>query len=194
MLPNPRGSTGRGPAFSNAIFGDVGGGELRDVICGVDAMIERGVADRERLGIGGWSWGGYLTALAVTRTDRFKAAVMGMGVSNLISDNSSGDIPSANLSYFREALYHDPDPYYERSPIRHVRNVRTPVLILHGEADKRVSATQSVEMYIALRTLGVETQMVTYPREGHALEERRHQIDALRRILGWFEKYLSNES
>jgi dipeptidyl aminopeptidase/acylaminoacyl peptidase len=153
-------------------------------------MIERGVADRERLGIGGWSWGGYLTALAVTRTDRFKAAVMGMGVSNLISDNSSGDIPSANLSYFREALYHDPDPYYERSPIRHVRNVRTPVLILHGEADKRVSATQSVEMYIALRTLGVETQLVTYPREGHSIEERNHQIDAIRRVLGWFGEHL----
>ncbi|MBV9453188.1 MAG: S9 family peptidase [Rubrobacter sp.] len=190
LLPNPRGSTGRGPTFSNAVFGDVGGGELRDVISGVDAMVERDLADPERLGIGGWSWGGYLTALAVSQTDRFKAAVMGMGVSNLISDNSSGDIPSANLSYFREALYHDPDSYYERSPIRHVSNVRTPMLILHGEEDKRVSVTQSVEMYIALRMLGVETQLVTYPREGHSIEERRHQIDAIRRILGWFCKHL----
>jgi dipeptidyl aminopeptidase/acylaminoacyl peptidase len=190
LLPNPRGSTGRGPAFSNAIFGDVGGGELRDVISGVDAVIERGVADPERLGIGGWSWGGYLTALAVTQTDRFKAAVMGMGVSNLISDNSSGDIPSANLSYFLHTLYRDPDPYYQRSPIRHVRNVHTPMLILHGEEDKRVSVTQSIEMYIALRTLGVDTQLVTYPREGHSIGERNHQIDAIRRVLGWFEEHL----
>jgi dipeptidyl aminopeptidase/acylaminoacyl peptidase len=190
LLPNPRGSTGRGPAFSNAVFDDVGGGELRDVITGVDAMIERGVADPELLGIGGWSWGGYLTALAVTQTDRFKAAVMGAGVSNLISDNSLGDIPSANLSYFRETVYQDPDPYYERSPIRHISNTRTPTLILHGEEDKRVSAAQSVEMYIALRTLGVATQLVTYPREGHYIEEREHQLDLIRRVIGWFEKHL----
>jgi dipeptidyl aminopeptidase/acylaminoacyl peptidase len=190
LLPNPRGSTGRGPAFSNAIFGDVGGGELRDVLAGVDAMIERGLADPERVGIGGWSWGGYLTALAVTRTDRFKAAVMGAGVSNLISDNSLGDIPSANLSYFKETVYRDPDLYYERSPIRHVSNAPTPTLILHGEEDKRVSVAQSVEMYVALRTLGVETQLVTYPREGHSIEEREHQLDLVRRILGWFERHL----
>ena len=190
LLPNPRGSTGCGPAFSNAIFDDVGGGELRDVIAGVDAMIERGLADAERLGIGGWSWGGYLTALAVTQTDRFKAAVMGAGVSNLISDSSLGDIPSVNLCYFRETVYRDPDPYYERSPIRCVSNTQTPTLILHGEEDKRVSAAQSIEMYIALRTLGVETQLVTYPREGHSIEEREHQLDLVRRVVGWFEKHL----
>ncbi len=153
-------------------------------------MIERGVADPDRLGIGGWSWGGYLTALAVTQTHRFKAAVMGAGVSNLISDNSLGDIPSANLSYFREALYHDPDPYYERSPIRCVRDVRTPTLILHGEEDTRVSVAQSIEMYVALRTLGVETRLVTYPREGHSIEEREHQLDVIQRVIGWFEEHL----
>ncbi|MDQ3834767.1 MAG: S9 family peptidase [Actinomycetota bacterium] len=190
LLPNPRGSTGRGAAFSNAIFGDVGGGELQDVLAGVEAMIERGLADPDRLGIGGWSWGGYLTALAITRTDRFKAAVMGAGVSNLISDNSLGDIPSANLSYFRDSVYHDPDPYYERSPIRYVSNARTPTLILHGEEDKRVAVAQSVEMYIALRTLKVETQLVTYPREGHSIEEREHQLDLVRRVLDWFERHL----
>jgi dipeptidyl aminopeptidase/acylaminoacyl peptidase len=192
LLPNPRGSTGRGPDFSNAIFDDVGGGELRDVLAGVDAMVDRGLADPERLAIGGWSWGGYLTALAVTRTDRFKAAVMGAGVSNLISDNSLGDIPSVNLCYFRETVYRDPDPYYERSPIRHISNARTPTLILHGEEDKRVAAAQSVEMYVALRSLGVETQLITYPREGHSIEEREHQLDVVRRVAGWFENYLSS--
>jgi dipeptidyl aminopeptidase/acylaminoacyl peptidase len=148
------------------------------------------LADPERLGIGGWSWGGYVTALAVTRTGRFKAAVMGAGVSDLISDNPLGDIPSANLSYFGETVYHDPDAYYERSPIRYARNARTPTLILHGEEDKRVSVAQSVEMYVALRTLGVETQLVTYPREGHSIEEREHQLDVIRRVVGWFEKHL----
>jgi dipeptidyl aminopeptidase/acylaminoacyl peptidase len=115
---------------------------------------------------------------------------MGAGVSDLISDNSLGDIPSANLSYFREAVYHDPDPYYERSPIRNIRNARTPTLILHGEEDRRVAVAQSIEMYVALRTLGVETQLVTYPREGHSIEEREHQLDVIRRVISWFERNL----
>lgn len=191
LLPNPRGSTGRGPAWSNAIFGDVGGGEYRDMLAGVDAMIARGIADPERLGIGGWSWGGYMTAWTVSQTSRFKAAVMGAGLPNMISDNSLGDIPSANLSYFEATPYHDPDPYYERSAIRHIRNATTPTLILHGEADKRVHHAQGVEMYVALRTLGVKTQLVTYPRQEHGIEERKHQMDLLSRVRNWFDAHLT---
>ena len=115
LMPNPRGSTGRGPGFSNAIFDDVGGGEYRDMMTGVDAMVERGIADPDRLGVGGWSWGGYMTAWVVSQTERFKAAVMGAGLPNMISDNSMGDIPSANLSYFDKTPYEDPEPYWERS-------------------------------------------------------------------------------
>jgi dipeptidyl aminopeptidase/acylaminoacyl peptidase len=190
LMPNPRGSTGRGPEYSNAIFGDVGGGEYRDMMTGVDAMIERGIADPERLGVGGWSWGGYMTAWTVSQTDRFKVAVMGAGLPNLISDNSLGDIPSANLSYFETTPYHDPEPYFERSAIRHIRNAKTPTLILHGEADDRVSPAEGREMYIALRTLGVETQFVTYPRERHSFIERKHQLDLIRRVVEWYERFL----
>jgi dipeptidyl aminopeptidase/acylaminoacyl peptidase len=190
LLPNPRGSTGYGPEFTNAIFADVGGGEFRDVLAGVDATVERGVADPERLGISGWSWGGYLAAWAVTQTDRFRAAVMGAGLSNMISDNSLGDIPSANLSLFERSPYEDPDPYYERSPIRYAKDAKTPTLILHGEDDERVSVAEGVQFYVALRTLGVETRLVTYPREGHRIEERRHQLDLLERLVGWFDRYL----
>jgi dipeptidyl aminopeptidase/acylaminoacyl peptidase len=190
LMPNPRGSTGRGPEYSNAIFGDVGGGEYRDMMTGVDAMIERGIADPERLGVGGWSWGGYMTAWTVSQTDRFKVAVMGAGLPNMISDNSLGDIPSANLSYFETTPYHDPEPYFERSAIRYIRNAKTPTLILHGEADDRVSPAEGREMYIALRTLGVETQFVTYPRERHGFTERKHQLDLIRRVVEWYERFL----
>lgn len=193
LLPNPRGSTGRGPDYVNALFGDVGGCEFRDMMSGVDAMIERGIADPERLGVGGWSWGGYMTAWTVSQTNRFKAAVMGAGLPNMISDNSLGDIPSANLSYFETTPYHDPDPYYERSAIRHIRNVTTPTLILHGAEDRRVAPVEGQEMYIALRTLGVETQFVTYPREPHGIAERKHQLDLLRRILDWYDRHLRPE-
>jgi dipeptidyl aminopeptidase/acylaminoacyl peptidase len=191
LLPNPRGSTGRGTTWTNAIFADVAGGEFRDTMAGVDALVTRGIADPERLGICGWSWGGYMTAWTVTQTDRFKAAVMGAGLCNLISDNSLGDIPSANLSYFERSPYEDPEPYWERSPIRYVRNVRTPLLILHGEEDRRVACSESIQIYQALRSLGVTCELVTYPREGHIFEERNHQRDLLQRILSWFSRYLA---
>ena len=193
LLPNPRGSTGRGAAFTNAIVNDVGGGEYRDMLAGIDALITRGLADPDALGIGGWSWGGYMTAWAISQTTRFKAAVMGAGLPNMISDNGIGDIPSANLSYFDQSPYHDPEPFFERSAIRHIRNTSTPTLILHGEADERVNMWQGVEMYVALRTLGVTTTLVTYPREPHGIAERKHQVDLMRRVVDWYDIYLRPE-
>jgi dipeptidyl aminopeptidase/acylaminoacyl peptidase len=191
LMHNPRGSTGYGSGFMNALHGEVGHVELRDLMSGVDVMIERGIADPQRLGIGGWSWGGYMTAWTVTQTDRFKAAVMGAGLPNMVSDNSIGDIPGANLSYFETSPYEDPDALWERSAIRHIRNCTTPVLILHGEADERVNFFQSVEMYVALRELDKPHQFVTYPREPHGIRERKHQIDLIERVGRWFEDRLS---
>jgi dipeptidyl aminopeptidase/acylaminoacyl peptidase len=193
LMPNPRGSTGRGPEYTSANFNDIGGGEFRDLMAGVDYLIERGIADPERLGVGGWSWGGYMTAWTVSQTDRFKAAVMGAGLPNMISDNGLGDIPSANLSYFDQSPYHDPQPYFDRSAIKHIRNAVTPTLILHGGADKRVNPAQGQEMYIALRTLGVPVTFVTYPREGHGISERKHQIDLMNRVIDWYGRYLQPE-
>jgi len=190
LLPNPRGSTGRGSEYMNANAQDIGGGEFRDLMTGLDALIERGIADPDRLGVGGWSWGGYMTAWSVTQTDRFKAAVMGAGLPNMVADNWIGDIPSANLSYFEQSAAHDPEPLWERSAIRYIRNVKTPVLILHGAADERVNTMQGKEMYVALRTLGVPTEFVTYPREGHGIRERKHQIDLMNRVISWYERYL----
>lgn len=192
LMPNPRGSTGRGPAFSNAIYNDVGGGEFRDMMTGVDAMIERGIADPDRLGVGGWSWGGYMTGWTISQTTRFKAAIMGAGLPNMVSDNGIGDIPTANLSYFEKTVYEDPEPYWERSAIRHLRNATTPTLILHGEEDRRVAMPQGMELYTGLRTLGIETQFVTYPREPHGIRETKHQIDLVKRVIDWYTKHLKD--
>lgn len=190
LLVNPRGSTGRGSAFTDALVNDVGGGEFRDLMTGVDHVIGMGVADPERLGIGGWSWGGYLTAWAVTQTDRFKCAVMGAGVSNLASDQGQNDVPRMNDDYFDVSAYDDPAPYLRASPASYVKHARTPTLILHGDKDERVTIPQAWEMYRGLQWAGVETEMVTYPREAHPIKERAHQIDLLERVLAWFDRFL----
>ncbi|MBA3415693.1 MAG: S9 family peptidase [Chloroflexia bacterium] len=190
LLPNPRGSTGRGAAFARLLQDDVGGGEAADLIAGAEAMVARGIADRDRLGIGGWSWGGYLTAMTTTRTGMFKAAVVGAGVANNVSDHAQGDIAAANLLYFAGEPYHHPDAYWAASPVRHAANVTTPTLILHGDADARVHPGQGMEWHRALKTLGVPVEFVRYPREAHPIKERLHQIDLMRRVTEWYRRWL----
>jgi dipeptidyl aminopeptidase/acylaminoacyl peptidase len=190
LQPNPRGSTAYGAAFQKALQDDVGGGEAQDLISGAQAMVERGIADGERLGIGGWSWGGYLTARTVTVTNIFKAAVMGAGLSNIVSDHGQDDIPNANLLYFPGQLYDAMDAYWAASPIREIARCTTPTLILHGDNDARVHPAQGMEFHRALRTLGVPTRFVRYPREGHGIGERAHQLDLLRRLLDWYDRFL----
>ncbi|HEX2280345.1 MAG TPA: S9 family peptidase, partial [Thermomicrobiales bacterium] len=151
LMPNPRGSTGYGHAFQQLLQDDVGGGESRDLVAGALAMVERGIADRERLGIAGWSWGGYLTAWTITQTDIFRAAVMGAGLSNMVSDHGQGDIPSANLLYYPGQPYDHMESYWSSSPIRYVAAVRTPTLILHGDEDARVHPAQGMEFFRALK-------------------------------------------
>lgn len=190
LMPNPRGSTAYGADFQRLLQDDVGGGESRDLIAGAMAMVERGIADPERLAIAGWSWGGYLTAWTITQTDIFRAAVMGAGLANMISDHGQGDIPSANMLYYPGQPYHHLDAYWRSSPIRYAANVRTPTLILHGDEDARVHPAQGMEFFRALKILGVPVRFVRYPREDHGIHERAHQIDLMQRILDWFECYL----
>jgi dipeptidyl aminopeptidase/acylaminoacyl peptidase len=190
LAVNPRGSTGRGAEFQQQLQDDVGGGEVRDLVNGALAMVERGIADRDRLGIGGWSWGGYLTATTVAKSDIFKAAMMGAGLANLISDHGTDDIPTANLLYFPGHPYDNLDLYWEGSAIKHITNCTTPTLILHGDADARVAPTQGAEMYRALKVLGVPVEFVRYPRQGHGIEERNYQIDLMTRLVDWFTKWL----
>ena len=190
LMPNPRGSTGYGHEFQRLLQDDVGGGESRDLITGALAMVERGIADQERLGIAGWSWGGYLTAWTITQTEIFRAAVMGAGLANMISDHGQGDIPSANLLYFPGQPYEHLEHYWRSSPIRYVSAVRTPTLILHGDDDARVHPAQAMEFFRALKVLGVPVRFVRYPREKHGIEERAHQVDLMNRIIDWLDRYL----
>ncbi|HEU0164038.1 MAG TPA: S9 family peptidase, partial [Thermomicrobiales bacterium] len=190
LLPNPRGSTGYGSDFEKLLISDVGGGETQDIISGALAMVERGIADPEKLGVGGWSWGGFLTASTITQTTIFHAAVMGAGVANLISDHAAGDIPEANMAYYPGHPYTHWDLYAKASPIRLAANAKTPTLILHGDSDIRVHPTQGQEFYRALKENGVPVQFVKYPREGHGFQERAHQIDLMKRIVDWYERYI----
>ena len=190
LMPNPRGSTAYGHDFQKLLQDDVGGGESRDLITGALAMVERGIADPDRLGIGGWSWGGYLTAWTITQTDIFKAAIMGAGLANLVSDHGQGDIPAANLLYFPGHPYDHMEMYWAASPIRYVSNVVTPTLILHGDSDARVHPAQGMEYFRALKVRGVPVRFVRYPREKHGIGERAHQIDLMDRIVDWLAGYL----
>lgn len=190
LLPNPRGSAGRGREFALSAQRNWGHADFGDVLSGVDAMIERGIADPDRLGIGGWSYGGYLTAWAIGQTDRFKAAIVGAGVTDLLSMEAT-DIPSwLPTSMMLAPSYHEPEVYLRSSPITHVANAKTPSLILHGASDERVPLGQGRELYHALRALDVPAEMVVYPREPHIFQERNHQRDLLTRVAAWFDRWV----
>ncbi len=192
FLPNIRGSTGRGTAYTEANIGDICGMDWQDVMTGIDHLIALGVTGGERLGIGGWSYGGVMTAWAVTQTTRFKAAIMGAGVANWESYYAQNGIRDWQTTFFGSTPYDNPALHRDRSPIAHIRNVRTPTLILHGQEDHDVPVAQAYEMYVALKTMGVETQMVTYPRENHPILERHHQLDLLTRVGEWFDRHLKD--
>ena len=192
LLPNPRGSDGQGWEFAEAVREDWGGMDFQDVMSGVDDLIAKNIADPDHLGIGGWSYGGLTSSWAVTHTDRFsKAAVIGAAVTDLISFAGTSDVtPSFPGVYFDGPFYRHWQLYEAHSPLTFVKNAKTPSLILHGEADPRVPTTQGLEFYNALRMLGVPTELVTFPREPHGINERAHQADLLVRILAWYDGHL----
>ena len=189
LYPNVRGSTGYGQAFVEANRADWGGGDYKDVMAGVDWAIAAGIADPARLGIGGWSYGGYMAAWAVTQTTRFKAAVSGAPVIDLASEFGTED-SSAYDEWFYGTPYERLEWFARSSPITHVKNVRTPTLLLQGEADETDPIGQSQQFYRGLKRYGVDTELVLYPREPHGLREEKHLVDRMNRILGWYDRYL----
>jgi dipeptidyl aminopeptidase/acylaminoacyl peptidase len=188
--PNPRGSYGQGEAFTQANVKDFGGGDLRDVLTGLDAVVASAPVDGARIGITGWSYGGYVTMWALTQTDRFKAAVAGAGLSDWLSYYGTNNIDTWMIPYFGASIYDDPQVYDRSSPINFIKKVRTPTLLLSGDRDAEVPITQSYEYWNALRRLGVPTQFVVYPDEGHFFFKRADQLDAMTRVVGWFDTYL----
>jgi dipeptidyl aminopeptidase/acylaminoacyl peptidase len=188
LCPNPRGSYGQGGAFTQGNVKDFGGGDFRDIMAGVDAMIKQYPIDPKRIGIRGHSYGGYMTMWAETQTDRFAAAVAGAGLSDWLSYYGLNDIDEWMIPFFGASIYDDPAVYAKSDPIKFVKKVKTPTLILVGDSDGEVPMGQSVEWYHALETLKVPTQLVVYPREGHLFNDPKDQRDYTLRTLEWFEK------
>jgi dipeptidyl aminopeptidase/acylaminoacyl peptidase len=189
FYPNIRGSIGYGEKFIESNRADWGGSDFRDVIAGIDDLVAKGIADSNRLGIGGWSYGGYMSEWAITQTTRFKAAVSGAGMANLISEYGTEQHPSYD-EWFWSVPYERPEGFLNSSPFVHVRNAKTPTLILQGDADTVDPLGQSQELYRGLKRYGVDTELVVYPREPHGLHEEKHLIDRLHRIVGWYDKYM----
>ena len=191
FYPNIRGSSGYGQKFIELNRGDWGGGDYRDVMAGVDQLIARGIADPEKLAIGGWSYGGYMSEWAITQTTRFKAAVSGAGLSNLMSEYGTEQGPSYDEWFY--GVPYEPEKvtgFLNSSPVVNLKNAKTPTLILQGDADPVDPLGQSQELYRGLKRYGVETELVVYPREPHGFHEEKHLLDRLNRILAWYDKYL----
>ncbi|HEU5340853.1 MAG TPA: S9 family peptidase [Edaphobacter sp.] len=187
LMPNPRGSFGQGEKFTRANVKDFGYGDLRDILAGMDALEKRLPIDKSREGLTGWSYGGFMTMFAVTQTTRFKAAVAGAGISDWKSYYGENSIDQWMIPFFGASVYDDPAVYAKSSAINYTKNTKTPTLIVVGDRDGECPAPQSFEFWHALRALGVKTELVVYPNEGHQFRDPAHQRDVLMRALKWFE-------
>jgi len=192
FLPNPRGSEGGGPAFAEMARNDWGGADFQDILDGVDLLEREGVVDPARLAIGGWSYGGYMSAWAVTHSDRFRTAIVGAGVIDIGAMALTTDTPDYLPGYFGDPLANRAG-YDAHSPIRYADRVKVPVLILHGEQDKRVPLSQGQMFHQALKFNGTPVEMVTYPRGPHWFFESAHGRDVQQRVLDWLDAQLGVE-
>ncbi len=191
FAPNFRGSSGYSNKFGISNFKDLGGGDFKDIMTGIDYIVkELKIVDENKIGIFGGSYGGYMTNWAITQTDRFKAAISMFGIFNLITDYSNSYLPSWEPDYLGDYYWNNLKIYLERSPFYYVKNIKTPVLIMHGDEDPNTFISNSKEMYQALKHLGKTVEFVRYPREGHGFREPNHRIDEFYRCLDWFNKYL----
>ena len=190
LLPNVRGSVGRGPEFAEANLGDMGGGDLQDILTGIDALVRDGIVDDARVAITGGSYGGFMSCWAITQTNRFAAAIPFAVVSNWVSFHSTTNIGEFDHLFLQAEPYDAAGEYTRRSPVYHAGRCRTPTLIIHGEDDLCTPLPQAFEFYNALVTAGCDTELVVYPREGHGWTERDHLVDSWNRMRDWLARYL----
>jgi dipeptidyl aminopeptidase/acylaminoacyl peptidase len=190
LMPNPRGSYGQGEKFTQSNRKDFGYGDLRDILAGVDTVTKKYSIDPERVGITGWSYGGFMTMFAVTQTNRFHAAVAGAGIANWQSYYGENSIDQWMIPFFGASVYDDPAVYAKSSAINFIHKVKTPTLVVVGDRDGECPMPQSFEFWHALRDQHVPTQLVVYPNEGHHFISRDHQRDVLERALSWFTQYM----
>ena len=189
LLPNPRGSSTYGEEFTQACIGDWGGKDFEDLMAGVDELVRRGIGDPGRLFVGGYSYGGFMTTWTVGHTDRFRAAVVGAPVADAVSMFGTSDIPRFSVYELGASPFDDPDEFRARSPVTHLPNVRTPVLLMHQEGDLRCPIGQSEEVFQALKMLGKEVEFVRYPGGSHGVHTPSQQVDRIKRTLGWYESH-----
>jgi dipeptidyl aminopeptidase/acylaminoacyl peptidase len=187
FMPNPRGSYGQGEKFTQANIKDFGYGDLQDILTGMDVLEKQFPIDKDREGLTGWSYGGFMTMFGVTQTTRFKAAVAGAGISDWKSYYGENSIDQWMVPFFGKTVYDDAAVYAKSSAIEYIKNVKTPTLVVVGDRDGECPAPQSFEFWHALRAEGIKTQLVVYPDEGHAFRAPEHRRDVLERALNWFE-------
>jgi dipeptidyl aminopeptidase/acylaminoacyl peptidase len=190
LQPNPRGSYGQGEAFTQANRKDFGYGDLRDILAGVDTVLAKYPVDPNRVGLTGWSYGGFMSMFAVTQTQRFKAVVAGAGISDWESYYGENSIDQWMIPYFGASVYDDAAVYAKSSAITFIKRAKTPALVVVGDRDGECPAPQSFEFWHALRDQHVPTQLVVYPNEGHGFVDPAHRRDVMYRAVEWFEKYL----
>jgi dipeptidyl aminopeptidase/acylaminoacyl peptidase len=187
---NVRGSSGRGKDFHFLNIGQMGSNDVKDALAGVDYLIEKGLADPDRLGVHGWSYGGYLTGMLISRSQRFKGAVVVAGALDIISANASILSKGIFENFLGCEFWQCEGLWRDRSPIFHVGKITTPTLLLHGDSDPLISHYQSLELYHYLKRKGVETKAVIYPRCGHGIEEPKLHLDLWKRLLQWLCDHL----
>jgi dipeptidyl aminopeptidase/acylaminoacyl peptidase len=192
LMPNPRGSYGQGEDFTKANVKDFGAGDLRDILKGVDVALAHHPIDPQRLGVTGWSYGGYMTMWTVTQTNRFRAAMAGAGIANWQSYYGQNLIDQWMIPFFGASVYDDPAVYEKSSPMHFIKKVKTPTLVIVGERDAECPAPQSFEFWHALRSQGVPTQLIVYAGEGHMLVNPKNRVDMQDQTVSWFNKYLKN--
>jgi dipeptidyl aminopeptidase/acylaminoacyl peptidase len=190
FLPNPRGSFGQGQEFARANRRDFGGGDLRDILTGIDAVAAVAPVDTDRMGLMGHSYGGFMTMWGVTHSQRFKAAVAGAGIANWISYYGQNGIDQWMIPFFGASAYDDPAIYRHLSPIESIKVARTPTLLYVGERDVECPPAQSMEFWHGLKAMGVPTSLVIYEGEGHSIRKPEHQRDLRKRMIEWFGRYL----
>jgi dipeptidyl aminopeptidase/acylaminoacyl peptidase len=189
LFVNPRGSIGYGEKFVAANRADLGGGDYKDILAALDVVIARGDIDAGRVGIAGWSYGGQMTEWAIGHTNRFRAAVVGEGVYDEASEYGTEDASADDEWQFGTPWEH-PDVYARNSPATFIRNAKTPTLIVHDEDDATNPVGQSKALFRALKRVGVETELVTYPGEPHLPRQEQHQVDIMKRMLDWFDQHM----
>ena len=191
FLPNPRGSTGYGESFRSANFRDLGGKDFLDIMTGVDLLIEKGIADPDRMGLMGWSYGGFMSYWTVTHTDRFKAISAGAGLTNLLSFYGTNDAEGAGIDfYFGTTPWKNSQLLWDHSALQFADNAKTPLLIQHGGNDVRVPLAQAQEFYFAAIKVGLPVKMIVYPRQGHSIREPKLSLSAMEHNLEWFNKWV----